>query len=80
MKKISPKQVNMYFLLILAAGAVLGAIGALSEIKPLAIIGIVLLLGDIVFRLACYRCHYCGKYLDRSKGDYCPYCGKDVNC
>lgn len=50
MKKISPKQVSLYFLLILAIGAVLGAIGALSEIKPLAIIGITLLIGDIVFR------------------------------
>ena len=80
MKKISPKQVKMYFILILVAGAVLGAIGALSEIKPLAIIGLVLLCGDIVFCFACYRCPYCGKYLGRSKGDYCPYCGKDVNC
>ena len=79
MKKISPKQVNLYFLLIFAIGAVLGAIGALSEIKPLAIIGITLLIGDIIFRIACYRCSYCGRYLDRSRGEYCPYCGKELN-
>lgn len=79
MKKISPKQVNLYYLLILATGAALGAIGALSEIKFLAVIGITLLIGDIIFRFACYRCPYCGRYLDRSRGDYCPYCGKELN-
>ncbi len=79
MKKPSPKQVNMRFLLILAAGAVVGLIGACFEIKFLAMMGLILLVGDIIFRLVYYRCPHCGKYLDRSTGDYCPYCGKDVN-
>lgn len=80
MKRLSPKQVNMYFLLILAAGAVVGLLGVRFEIKFLAMMGLILLAGDIVFRLVTYRCPHCGKYLDRSTGDYCPYCGKDVNC
>lgn len=79
MNKMSPKRVHLYSLLILAAGAALGAIGALSEIKLLAILGITLLIGDIVFRIACYRCSYCGRYLERSRGEYCPYCGKELN-
>ncbi len=79
MKKMSPKQVDLYCILILAVGAALGAIGAFSEIKFLEIIGITLLIGDIVFRVACYRCPYCGRYLDRSRGEYCPYCGKELN-
>ena len=79
MKKMSPKQVHLYCILILAVGAALGAIGAFSEIKFLEIIGITLLIGDIVFRVACYRCPYCGRYLDRSRGEYCPYCGKELN-
>ena len=79
MKKMSPKQVDLYCILILAVGAALGAIGAFSEIKSLEIIGITLLIGDIVFRVACYRCPYCGRYLDRSRGEYCPYCGKELN-
>lgn len=64
MKKMSPKQVDLYCILILAVGAALGAIGAFSEIKFLEIIGITLLIGDIVFRVACYRCPYCGKELN----------------
>ena len=79
MKKMSPKQVDLYCILILAVVAALGAIGAFSEIKFLEIIGITLLIGDIVFRVACYRCPYCGRYLDRSRGEYCPYCGKELN-
>ena len=79
MKKMSPKQVDLYCILILAVGAALGAIGAFSEIKFLEIIGITLLIGDIVFRVACYKCPYCGRYLDRSRGEYCPYCGKELN-
>ena len=79
MKKMSPKQVDLYCILILAVGAALGAIGAFSEIKFLEIIGITLLIVDIVFRVACYRCPYCGRYLDRSRGEYCPYCGKELN-
>ena len=79
MKKMSPKRVHLYSLLILAAGAALGAIGALSEIKLLAILGITLLIGDIVFFFFFYRCSYCGRYLDRSRGEYCPYCGKELN-
>ena len=79
MKRLSPKNVDYYFLLILAAGAILGGIGAFLEIGPLAVIGMVLMFGDIIFRLVCYRCPHCGKYLDRSKGDYCPYCGESMN-
>ena len=79
MKRLLPKKVNAYFLLILAAGTILEGIGIFTEIRPLAIAGIILTLGDIVFRLVCFRCPHCGKYLDRSTGDYCPYCGKDVN-
>ncbi len=72
MNKMSPKRVHLYSLLILAAGAALGAIGAISEIKLLAILGITLLIGDIVFsslrikndkfKLRCNRrnCSRCG--------------------
>lgn len=26
-----------------------------------------------------YRCPHCGKFLDRSTGDYCPYCGQQMD-
>lgn len=79
MKKLTPKKVNVYSLIILAVGTIIAIAGVLSEQMLLSATGMAIMFGDIFFRLIFYRCPHCGKFLDRSAGDFCPYCGKDVN-
>lgn len=79
MRRLPPKKVNAVSGIILAIGVVIGLIGAIAELNPLTAAGVLVMFGSIVFRWICFRCPHCGKYLDRSTGDFCPYCGKDVN-
>lgn len=79
MKKLKPQVVNLYYLIVVAVAIALAGIGALSNVKVFATIGLVLLIAAVVFRIIFYRCPYCHKYLGRRAGDYCPYCGKEMN-
>ena len=79
MNRLSPKKVNTLYIIILMASALIAFIGAFFEKTALCVIGVLAIFADIAFRLVSYRCPHCGKYLDRSSGDFCPYCGKEVN-
>lgn len=79
MNRLSPKKVNRLYIIILIVSALIAFIGVFTEKNALCVIGIVAIFADIAFRLVCYRCPHCGEYLDRSSGDFCPYCGKEVN-
>lgn len=79
MKKLKPKKMQMYFWIILIAGALLGFIGAAAELELLSFFGMLVIFLGIILRIIFYRCPYCGKFLDRSTGDFCPYCGKKLN-
>ncbi len=79
MKDFNPKKINKINIALIGIGALIGVIGALSEFFVLAFFGMAVIVGSAVFRLIFYRCPYCSKYLDRSSGDYCPYCGKKIN-
>ena len=76
-KKLKPKTVNSIYILLLILGAVTSFAG-LGLGKPLTVLGILILIGNMIFRWICFRCPYCGRYLDRSEGEFCPYCGKNV--
>lgn len=77
--RLSPKKVNTLYAIILLAAALIAFIGAFSGKSALSVIGVLVIFADIAFRLICYKCPHCGKYLDRSSGDFCPYCGREVN-
>ncbi len=79
MRKRTPKQVNTVFRILFAAGILTGLMGAFGKLELLTLAGVAVLLGSIVYRLIFFRCPHCEKYLDRSTGDFCPYCGKAVN-
>lgn len=79
MNKLKPKMIHKVGILLCVIGAALGFVGITIEVFALMIVGVVILLSSILFRWVCYRCPHCGKYLDRSTGDFCPYCGNDVN-
>lgn len=79
MKKIRPQMVNFCYIVVVAVAVLLALIAAVSNVKIFAVVGLILLVADVFFRLVFYRCPYCHRYLDRSAGAYCPYCGKEMN-
>lgn len=78
MRKLTPKKVRFWVITAGLAGIAVFGAGALMEIKPIAGAGMVIIVGTLIFHLIFYRCPHCGKYLDRSRGDYCPYCGEEL--
>lgn len=79
MKNLKPKKVQKYFWIFLILGALIGYAGVAAEIELLSFFGMLVIFLDIIFRVIFYRCPHCGRYLDRSTGEFCPYCGKNVN-
>lgn len=79
MKKLTPAKVNMICWMILLIGLILGLAGVAGGKIIIVTIGIIVMVCSILFRVMFYRCPHCGKFLDRSTGEYCPYCGKRVN-
>lgn len=80
MKKGTPKQVRKRTYIILGVGLLIGLIGlALNELVALIMIGLVVMFSAVIHHVIFYRCPHCGKFLDRSTGEYCPYCSRKVN-
>lgn len=79
MKSMKPCTVRKYFWLILAAGAVIGLLGAQADREALSLAGIFVMFAALIFYVVFYRCPHCGKFLDRSGGEFCPHCGKKIN-
>ena len=79
MKDLTPKKVNAIFILAILIGALIGFLGAYLEYTVLVFVGMAIMCMAVVLRVIFYRCPHCGKYLDRSTGQYCPYCGRDIN-
>lgn len=79
MNSLFPKKVRAIMWLIFALGILAAGAGISLQWDPLCYLGILVMLGGVVFHLIFYRCPHCGKFLDRSTGDYCPYCGQRVN-
>ena len=48
------------------------------EVTALTVIGVLLVIAGLIIHFAYYRCPHCGRFLDRSTGAYCPYCGKKM--
>ncbi|MBT9683935.1 hypothetical protein [Pseudoflavonifractor sp. MCC625] len=78
MKKLLPPQVRTVVWILFAVGGIVGMIGALAEITLLWVLGVVVLICGTGYHFLFYRCPHCGKFLDRSTGAFCPYCGKKM--
>ncbi len=79
MRRLKPKVVRRIFWIALATGVVIGYLGAWAECSPLINFGVAILVCLLPLSLIFYRCPHCGRHLDRSTGDFCPYCGENVN-
>ena len=78
MKELKPKKVHRLCLLIFFTGFLIALCGAFMNLD-LALIGLVIMCGSLVFRAFFYRCPCCGRYLGRGAAPYCPYCRADVS-
>ncbi|HJJ66000.1 MAG: hypothetical protein IJD66_06160 [Methanocorpusculum sp.] len=74
----SPKKFNKIFLAILAVSIIMLFIGMASENIPLLGFALLIAFGSFIFRAITFRCPYCGYYLGRRSGTYCPRCKKDI--
>lgn len=80
MKKRTPKQIKARTILILAVGLLSALCGIVwNEQTTLIITGLLIMFASILHHVVFYRCPHCGKFLDRSSGEFCPACGKKVN-
>ena len=75
---MNPKKANLIFWTLLIIGALVGGIGSTGGGQWMSMLGIALMMGGLMLKVLLYRCPHCGKYLDRSTGDFCPYCGKKI--
>ena len=74
----SPKKFNKIFLAIFAVSIIMLFIGMASENIPLLGFALLIAFGSFIFRAITFRCPYCGYYLGRRSGTYCPRCKKDI--
>ena len=79
MKNLKPKNVNVIVWISFLIGAIVAFTGTFLDKTVIIVVGVIIVICSMIFRFIFYRCPYCGAYLDRSTGDYCPYCGEDVN-
>ena len=70
--------IKTIFLVLAVVGATMSAIGFANENNLLFILGIAILLIGVAINFIFNRCPYCKKYLDKSSGVYCPYCGEKM--
>lgn len=80
MKNRTPKKVRIHTFLIFFIGIVISGIGILAnEEAVLCMTGIAVMFVSIIHHVIFYRCPHCGRFLDRSTGEFCPHCGEKVN-
>ena len=78
---MSLNQKKILIGVLLALGAIVGVIGALSERTWLAVAGVLVMIGSMIYYFAGWVCPYCGGHLGRidSGGNYCRHCGKRLD-
>ena len=79
MKNPLPKKVKKLVWIFLFIGIIFAFTGTVLGKMVISVVGVIVMLCSIIFQGIFYRCPHCGKYLDRSTGEYCPYCGEEVN-
>ena len=75
MRYIPPRKVLTIYIIAMAAALVLAVAGAVAVSITLPLIGAGIAILANIFFLLWYRCPHCGRFLGRTWGKYCSYCG-----
>ena len=78
MKYISPKKVRVIFFIAQVVAILVIAMGARLDSMAVIYTGAGIVVLALIFSFFWNRCPHCGRHLGSSWGEYCPYCGKDV--
>ena len=70
------KSARVLTVIILIVGMIITQLANLYE--PFRTIGVIVVLSCLIPAFLYNRCPYCKKYLGKSDGDFCPYCGKEI--
>ena len=53
-------------------------LGYVAGSPPAVALGVALVTGGATVSLALWRCPYCGRWLGRRRGRFCPHCGREL--
>lgn len=76
---MKPKMALVYFSILVLIGTIVAARGAHIHSDLVVIVGFVFIFTAVVIHGIFYRCPHCKRYLDKSMGQYCPYCGERLD-
>lgn len=80
MKKRTPKEIRKRTYITFGCGLLAAVCGiAANENTVIIMMGLLTMFASLIYYVIFYRCPHCGKFLDRSIGEFCPNCGKKVN-
>lgn len=79
MKRLRPYHVRWILVALVVPVVILYGIGVALDSEPVLITATVLILCALLLQFIFYRCPFCHRYLHRSFGTYCPFCGRDMS-
>jgi len=79
MRSIPPKKARQIYLGVGAGALLIVLMGVVMQSTRVELVGAGIMVLDMIFHLITYHCPHCGRYLGRTWGDYCPFCGGDLD-
>lgn len=74
-----PRHLRWISLAMVVFLLALAGIGYLLDSTPIFIVDVVCIIAYFIFLLIFARCPYCHRHLRSYWGDYCPFCGENMN-
>lgn len=78
LKELKPKQVKEISDISVIAFFVVTLLGYICNSLLISIVGLILIICSVIFNITLYRCSKCGKYLGRTRMNFCKHCGHEI--
>jgi len=80
MKKYKPRQIRKILLIAVVIGLAVVMTGEYLFQKLIYnMVGMGIIIATVIFDVIFYRCPHCGRFLSKSTGQFCPFCGEDMD-